>query len=251
MHRPHIETRTKASERGEVTLLAIFGWIAFAVVSGFVVLVLYKTYAFYGLMRSGQLVELPQFEGRLTAIAGAPNVSASVVDPAVAAGTEQPSIGADGAALTIVEFADFECPFSQEAHAVVRRLAAKYGDRVKFVYRDFPITQIHSRAYDASLAAECADEQGKFWPYHDKLYANSQSLGFDDLVSYSAEVGMDERQFEKCLTDRRYDADVAEDIAVAERLSLRGTPTFFFNGYRVDGSIPEAEFEKIIERILK
>ena len=211
-----------------------------------------KTWSYYTLMRSGKLVDLPQFTGHLTTEGLSNIVSGSFVDPQMVDGNDAPVLGnTKDPKLTIVEFADFECPYSKEAHAVIRRMAAKYGDQVKVVYRDYPLEAVHPSAFQVAEAAECAREQGKFWAYHDKLYANSPALGFNDLLRYAQETNLDSMQFKKCLVSERYRDNVTKDLRLAETIGLRGTPTFFFNGQKVEGSIPETDFQNIIDRMLK
>lgn len=232
---------------------SIIGWATFLLVFAFIVFMGYRVWYFYSKIRKGEIVDLPQFTERLTTAGdGQPRISPSVVDRSSVETTEDPSLGAgDDPRLVIVAFADFECPFSKEEAPIVRTLMARYGAQVKFIYRDFPLVSIHQNAFQASLAAECADEQGKFWAYHDKLYINAPALSFQDLLSYAEETGHDMVQFEKCLVDARYRDEVQRDVAAGERLGIRGTPTFFFNGQRIEGAIPPDVFERLIDSFLK
>jgi protein-disulfide isomerase len=246
-----LESKRPSAKRG--LGCAIAGWAMFAVLLGVVGFFGYRVWFYYGQIRRGELVELPQFRSNFTSSGASAAVGSANPDRQVVEAGDHPAEGpaADVAKLTIVQFADFQCPFSKEEATVVRTLMRKYGDRVRFVYRDYPLVSIHPDATQASLAAECAREQGKFWAYHDKLYLNSPSLGFQDLVRYAEEIGVDTRQFERCLVDERYRDKVEEDRALAERLGLRGTPTFFFNGQRVEGAVPEDVFENLIEKMVK
>ena len=103
----------------------------------------------------------------------------------------------------------------------------------------------------AASAAECAREQRRFWEYFDRLYQNSPALDYTDLVAYAEQTGLDMNQFERCLADGRYDGLVNADLMFAEELRLRGTPSFFFDGRRVEGAIPEDGFESTLEKLLK
>lgn len=243
----------KAGRRGRSVGCAVAGWAVFVVLLGVVGFFGYRVWFFYGKIRRGEVVELPQFRNSFTASGTSAVTAAAKLDREAVEMGDQPAEGpAQGVAkLTVVQFADFQCPYSKEEATVVRRLMRKYGDRVRFVYRDYPLSTIHPDAMQASLAAECAREQGRFWAYHDKLYLNAPALGFQDLITYSEEIGLDGRQFEKCLVDERYRDKVEEDRALAERLGLRGTPTFFFNGQRVEGAIPEDVFESLIQKMVK
>jgi protein-disulfide isomerase len=229
---------------------SVLGWVLFFVAFVVIIFVGYRTKGYYDRLRSGDIVELPQFTQKFTA--GRKTSPVAVADRAVVESGDQPTLGTEeGAVLTIVEFADFECPYSKEEAPVIRQLMAKYGDRVRFVYRDYPIESLHADARQASVAAECAREQGKFWAYHDKLYANAPSLGFSSLLRYAEEAGLDEMQFERCLTENRYLDAVVKDTAAAAELGVAGTPTFFLNGQKVEGAVPVEAFERLIESFLK
>ena len=161
-----------------------------------------------------------------------------------------PALGPEKAPVTILEFSDFQCPYCKTAVPTLKRLSEKYGDRVRLVYRHFPLPDIHPRAMEAALAASCAAEQGKFWPYHDVLFNNQQKLEKADLIRYGGEVGLSVGQFEKCMASPKAAAVVADDIAEARALGLSTTPTFFINGRVLLGAQPFENFEKLIEREL-
>lgn len=163
--------------------------------------------------------------------------------------TDDPSLGEVKAPLTIVEFADFQCPYSQEASFVMRELAAKYPDEIFYVYRDFPLTDIHPLAELAALSGECAAEQDKFWEYHDKLYQNQSSLTTDSFVTFARELNLNVDQFESCLSKERYADEVQEDLEAGVAAGVRGTPTFFINGNRIEGSIPAEVMEAIVKSV--
>lgn len=240
--------------RGKRSLgCAIGGWTAFAVLFCLIVFFGYRVSVYYGKIRRGELIDLPQFGSRFTTAEGSTIIAPSVVDRSEVESGDDPAEGppAQEAKLTIVEFADFQCPFSKDEATIYRTLMRKYGDRVRFVYRDYPLESLHPDAKQAALAAECAREQGKFWAYHDKLYVNAPALAFPDLTGYAEQAGLDPVQFEKCLVDERYKDKVAADEALAAKLGLRGTPTFFLNGQRVEGAIPADVFEGLIEKLLK
>lgn len=232
---------------------AIVGWALFVIAFAMIVYLGYRVSIYYGKIRRGEIIDLPQFTASLTSVSGTGSAGPSVVGNADVDSADAPSQGpaAKDAKLTIVQFADFQCPFSKDEATVFRTLMAKYGDRVRFVYRDYPLDEIHPDATQAALAAECAGEQGKFWNFHDKLFLNSPALSFADLTRYAEETGLDSVQFEKCLVDQRYKSQVDADRAAAMRLGLRGTPTFFFNGQRVEGAIPAQVFEELIKKLLK
>lgn len=230
----------------------IFGWLLFLAVTALIVLIGIKTTEYYGMIKRGELIDLPQFRTQFTA-AKTPVLSRSVVERSLVENADAPSVGAEGAKaqLVIVEFADFECPYSRTATATVRSLVTKYKDRVRLEYRDYPLEDVHLRAREAALAGECAREQGNFWAYHDRLYQNAPALDHADLIRYAAESGLDETQFGKCLADERYKDKVDKDVSDAKGLGVSGTPVFFFNGQKVEGSIPAETFEQVILRMLQ
>lgn len=230
---------------------SIVGWLLFVIVLAFIVLVGVKTAEYYGKISRGELVDLPQYRSAFTT-AKTQVLSRSQVDRAVVEDGEAPAIGAgkDAAVLTIVEFADFECPYSKDVSSSIRALVTKYGDKVRLIYRDYPIDDIHVHARQAAIAGECAQEQGKFWAYHDRLYQNTPVLGHADLLRYAQETGLDGVQFEKCLSEERYKEKVAADVAAAQTLGVSGTPAFFFNGQKVEGAIPLESLELIIQRMI-
>lgn len=164
---------------------------------------------------------------------------------------DDPSLGSADAKLTIVEFADFGCPYSRRASSAIRSLALTYGDRIRFVYRDFPIAELHPDAVLAAEAGECADEQGKFWAYHDILFQNQNDLSRAALRQYADAVGLDRAKFDRCLGSGTQRNEVSEDIQAGIDAGVVGTPTFFFNGRMVAGAIPLETLQLIVETFLK
>lgn len=162
---------------------------------------------------------------------------------------DDPNLGAapDRALLTIVEFADFGCPFSREASYIVRALA-EHTDIVRYVYRDFPIIDLHPGADLAAEAGECAQEQNRFFDYHDKLYQNQFDLSSVSLKRYAQEIGLNSTAFNTCLDSRRYKEEVEEDRQAGIGAGVRGTPTFYFNGVKVEGAIPRDIFLTLLNR---
>ncbi len=228
----------------------IFGWTFFIVIFALIVIVGQKTYVYYGKMKRGEIVDFPQFSGKLTA-SKTPTINHSAVDRAVIEAADAPAIGADArnAQLTIVEFGDFECPYSKDEYPVVGQMLAKYGDRVRFIFRNYPLEEIHTHAKDAALAAACAQEQGKFWPFYERVFQNTPALTLADLSRYAEGAGLDTKQFEKCVDDQRFKKKVDDDAALAVKLGVAGTPVFFFNGQVVQGAIPVETFEMLIKKL--
>lgn len=157
--------------------------------------------------------------------------------------------GAD-APVTIVEFSDFHCPFCKRVLAMLAQIESKYGSKIKLVFRDFPIDKLHPGARKAHEAARCANEQGKFWEYHDKLFATGPKASMDDLKSYAKDVGLNLSAFEPCLSSGRYQAAVQRDIEAGARAGVTGTPVFFINGRMLSGAQPLESFVRLIENEL-
>lgn len=146
---------------------------------------------------------------------------------------DQPSKGNPNAAVTVVKFTDFQCPSCAQSHPAVERLAAEYGDRVRFVIRDFPLSQ-HADAQKAAEAAEAAREQGKYWEYIALLFRNQSALGVENLKQYATTVGLDRARFDAALDSGKHAEAVRRDILDGQRVGVAGTPTFFINGRRTD-----------------
>jgi protein-disulfide isomerase len=157
-----------------------------------------------------------------------------------------PFVGAAGAPVTIVEFSDFHCPFCQRAEDTIAQILSRYGDRVRLVWRDYPIDGLHPQARKAHEAARCATEQGKFWPYHKALYAGPPKQP-DQLPAVAQETGLDAARFKACVASGKYQAAVQKDVEDGRRLEVTGTPTFFINGRVLVGAQPLEAFAKVID----
>jgi protein-disulfide isomerase len=144
--------------------------------------------------------------------------------------------GPVNAPVTLVEYGDYECPYCGAAHLVVNELLARSGDDLRFVFRNFPLVNIHLRAEQAAEAAEAAGAQGKFWEMHDVLYENQQRLEPPHLIAYAEELELDTERFASELAQRAYAQRVMEDFVSGARSGVHGTPTFFINGVRHDSS---------------
>jgi len=144
----------------------------------------------------------------------------------------QPTKGGQSAAVTVVEFTDFQCPSCAAAHPVLDRLVAESGGRVRLVVRDFPLAQ-HENAFKAAEAAEAAREQGKYWEYADLLFRNQSALAVDNLKQYATALGLDRAKFDAALDTGKYAEQVRRDLFDGQKLGVSGTPTIFVNGRRV------------------
>jgi protein-disulfide isomerase len=144
--------------------------------------------------------------------------------------------GLADAPVTLVEYADFECPFCGDAFAIVREAQRRLSDRLRFVYRHFPVPSVHPHAQRAAEATEAAAAQGSFWAMHDYLFTHQPSLAEPDLIRYAGLLGLDVDRFARDLRDGSFAARVREDLASGRQSGVSSTPTFFINGRRHDGS---------------
>jgi len=161
---------------------------------------------------------------------------------------DDPIFGPADAPITIIEFSDYQCPFCQRWHAQVwPKIKETYGDKVRLVYRDFPLYSLHPEAAPAAEAANCANEQGKFWEYHDLLFSGELPLGRETYLAYAERLGLNQSQFTQCLDERRYRAEVEGDYTYAANLGINSTPTFFINGIALIGAQPFEIFQQVID----
>jgi protein-disulfide isomerase len=161
----------------------------------------------------------------------------------------RPSKGPANAPITIIEFSDYECPFCKRAEASVDEVMKAYPDKVKVVFRDYPLP-MHPNARPASEAAACANAQGKFWEYHKKLFDNQSALAKDNLKTYAKEVGLDQAKFDKCLDSSEFKTKVDQDVEAASKVGVTGTPAFFINGRLLSGAQPFEKFKEVIDEEL-
>ena len=173
-----------------------------------------------------------------------------------------PTLGPNDAPITIVEFSDFQCPYcTQWQEQTFQPLLAAYPGKIRFVYRNYPLTSIHQNAFRGAEAALCANDQNAFWKYHDKLFSeksqmNNQTgavLPVDTFVQWATDLGLNAANFQDCLSTEKYKQAVQNDISFADSLptengepAVGGTPTFFINGTRVVGAYPLAYFQQVI-----
>jgi protein-disulfide isomerase len=144
--------------------------------------------------------------------------------------------GPETAPVTLVEYGDYECPYCGEAYPIVKEIQLRLGDRLRFVFRNFPLTQSHPHAEHAAEAAEAAAAQEKFWEMHDYLFEHQQALDDAHLVQYAVALNLDQETFVREMTERVHTNRVREDFLSGVRSGVNGTPTFFINGVRHDDS---------------
>lgn len=161
-----------------------------------------------------------------------------------------PVKGGNKAPVTIVEFSDFHCPFCKQVVSTLAKLESQYGEKIKLVFRDFPIEGLHPGANKAHEAARCANEQGKFWPYHDKLFAGPANSSPELFSRFAKEVGLEPVAFETCLSSGKHQAAIQKDIEEGKRLGVVGTPAFFVNGRLFTGAQPFEAFARVIDEEL-
>ncbi|HEV2322906.1 MAG TPA: DsbA family protein [Terracidiphilus sp.] len=155
--------------------------------------------------------------------------------------------GDPNAPITIVEFGDYQCPYCGRAESTVEDVLKKYHGKVKLAFRDFPLSAIHPFADGAAEASRCAEAQNKFWPMHDAMYANQSKLTVDDLIKTASSLGMNQDSFASCLKADTYKKAIQQDLEAGQKAGVTGTPAFFINGRFLNGSVPEVQFEAIID----
>ncbi len=173
------------------------------------------------------------------------------LDPPVSdvdAGGREGRGGGKDAPITIISFSDYECPYCRAGEQTVKRVLEKYGDKLHYVHRDFPLP-FHANAHTAAQAARCAGDQGKFWEFHDGLFAGN-SLSTDALRELAGSIDVDRAAFDECLSSGRFKDAVDEDLEAGQRVGVSGTPAFFVNGRMLSGAQSFEAFERIIDEEL-
>lgn len=163
--------------------------------------------------------------------------------------------GTKDAKVTIVEFSEYQCPFCKRyVDETYVKIMAEYGDRIRYIFRDYPLP-FHQHGQNTAQSARCAGEQGKYWEYHDKLFENqavwsSLKDAKETLLGYAGELGLNNNQFNDCLTSGKYAQAIKDDFALGQKIGVNGTPTFFINGTKLVGAQPFEKFKVIIEEEL-
>jgi protein-disulfide isomerase len=164
--------------------------------------------------------------------------------------TKTPVVGPADAPITLVEYSDYQCPYCHRAQETVEQLMQRYAGKLRFVHQEFPLS-FHPRAFAASLAARCADEQGRFWEYHRNLMLSPGSFEDADLQSRAKSLGLDPEKLQACIGSGRYDEVVKTAMSAGNAVGVNSTPTFFINGRRVTGAVPFETFQQIIDEELE
>lgn len=163
---------------------------------------------------------------------------------------DTPRRGSDAAPVTIVEFSDYECPFCARVQGSLTELRDQYGDKVRWVYKNLPLS-FHANAKPAAYAALAAHKQGKFWEYHQALWSQQANLNDATYVAIAKQLGLDMNRFNKDRASEAVKTQVDNDLKQAEEMGARGTPHFIINGESLSGALPTAEFRKVINAQLK
>jgi len=177
----------------------------------------------------------------------AADIEVLIEAPRVTVAADGPSLGPDDAAVTIIEFSDFQCPFCSRAVPVLKELLERYPEDVRLVYRHLPLDQIHPRARVAAEAAASADDQDQFWAYHDTLFENSNQLSDEQLRTHAESVGLDVAAWKQCMDEGRFAAKVSADVEAGQAVGISGTPAFVINGRLLTGSRPIEDFVAVID----
>lgn len=204
---------------------------------------------FYPKIKSGELTSYDQvrFSRALASRSASSTMSAQDLSLLVPTSTV-PELGSENAALTIVEFVDYQCPYSQEMLMPLRKTVEKYDGRIRLVIRDFPVVEVYPDARNASHAARCVLEQGQaaYWRFQALMFGDQSRLSIDGLHAKANLAKINTARFDECMTSRRYDLEIDRDIEYAKRIGVEGTPTFFLNGIKVEGSMEEKTFDALI-----
>lgn len=158
--------------------------------------------------------------------------------------------GTPDAVITLVEYADYQCPYCREAFYIVKELQKKLGNRLKVVFRNYPLQDLHAYALNASIASETSAMQGKFWEMHDMLFENQRQLQDSALIRYAEEIGLDVEKFKKDFGSNPTIEKVKQDIDSGNKAGVEGTPTFFVNGVYFDGNWQSDEFLDYLESLV-
>jgi protein-disulfide isomerase len=188
------------------------------------------------------LMQAAMNDGEMSLLIAPPSVEVSV-DPGRVRGDPK-------APVTIIEFSDFSCPFCRKAESIISQVLARYPGQVKLGYRDFPLETLHPQAELAAEASRCAGEQGKYWEYHDLLFARADKQTRDVLLDDARSVKLDETRFGACLDSGKYKAQVNDDMQMGARAGMVATPGFFVNSTFVSGAQPAEVFEGLIDKQL-
>ena len=214
---------------------AIILFIIFGLLIVFAPFYVYQTYSIYKQIKTGVYVSSSDFQGE------APYDMTLLIDQFSA------SFGNENAVVKVVEFGDFNCQMCKQAYPVVKKLKAEYGDKIQFYWRNFPV--INDSSITFAKAGVCANEQELFWPLHDYMFEMTNT-NLDRLTGFLIGLGLDKNIFEECLDNKLTSSQILKDYYAAADGEVRGTPTFFINGYKVQGVLPYELWQKILDKFI-
>ena len=190
----------------------------------------------------GQFIESLHKSAKLEILMARPRVEVAVDD--------DPSKGNAKAPITLIEFSDFQCPFCKRARETVNKVLETYGDKVHYVFRDYPLS-FHKQAKKAAEATQCAGDQKKYWEYNALLWEKQGQQEIDKLKEYAKELGLNEKQFSQCLESDKYAEEVDKDLEDGITAGVSGTPAYFVNGMLISGAQPFERFQELIDEELE
>jgi len=238
---PRPAVATPGVLRGPVALAAAVALVAFAAVGIFVL----------GMFTHSKVSSNGGGGGQAAVVAQPTAGPTPTVGPVDVSADDDPSQGPADAKVTVIEFSDFQCPYCARFQTeTLPQIMQNYGDKVRFVYRDFPLTSLHANALKAAEASECANEQGAYWKYHDLLFQNQTALDDASLKNYAATLQLDTATFNQCLDSDKYLSEVQKDYQDGVTAGVQGTPAFFVNGMSISGAQPYTVFKAAIDQAL-
>lgn len=159
--------------------------------------------------------------------------------------------GNKDAKVTLVVYSDYQCPYCSRVETTLSQLLTDYKDKIRLIFRDFPLTSMHANAQKAAEAAECAGDQGKFWEIHDKLFASQSDLSVDNYKAWAKDLGLSTSKFNDCLDSGKYADKVTASITEGSNYGVQGTPATFVNGVLISGAQPIENFKSVIDPLLQ
>lgn len=231
----------------------ITGLIVGVVILGVVVAFGLNVARYMSLIKSGQFnPETDLREARLQSSVSTrfANANATAADIARIVPTSAvPTLGSPTATVTIVEFLDYQCPYCRKAAPLIRAFMAKHASDVRLIVRDFPITEIHADAENASIAANCVFRisPSRYWDYHDRLFSSQSALSPEDLRLYAGQMRVDMTKYDTCVNSKLPLASIQQSLDDGIVAGVQGTPTFFFNGVKIQGVLDEQALEIIVK----
>jgi protein-disulfide isomerase len=201
-------------------------------------------------LRAGKKDAAALAEAKASKYGKAPTPPKLLDDPVPVATAGSPSLGPENAAITLVEFSDFQCPFCYKAAAELAATLKAFPTQVRLVFREYPL-ESHSQAALAAAAAIAAHRQGKFWQLHDALFANRQNLSKPAITAMASKLGLDMKRFEADWSSKETAAVIARDVQDGDRAGVEGTPTVFINGKRYHGPLAPEGIKPVLEAELK